>query len=257
MNHSVIEVEAMSFGYDIGSVLSDVNLHVVKGDFLAIVGPNGGGKTTLLRLLLGLLHPDSGQVKIFGHKPGKDQGRIGYVPQHGNLAPGFPASVEEVVLMGLPHGRRHGFWYRADERERAHSVMRQVGVEALASKRMEELSGGQRQRVLMARALITDPELLLLDEPLANIDPYGRQCVLESLAEQAKETTIVMVSHDLGITSNVITGIVAVNRYVMQSPDRHLSPEMLNLMYGMHDPNCPAHEAIQHLASSVAGGTTP
>lgn len=254
MNAPAIEIERLSFGYGAEPVLSEIELCVREGDFIAIVGPNGGGKTTLLRLILGLLRPDSGKVRIFGKPPGAEPARIGYVPQHGNLAPGFPATAEEVVLMGLPHGRRHGPRFWRDERERAHEAMRRAGVEELAGKRLPDLSGGQRQRVLIARALITRPELLLLDEPLSNIDPYGRQCIVETLTGLGRETTIVMVSHDLGITANAVTGLAAVNRYLLQTDGPQLTPAMLELMYGVHRPGCPVQEHIQNLAENLPGG---
>jgi len=250
----VIEVKRLSFGYGPGPVLSDVDLHIRRGDFIAIVGPNGGGKTTLLRLVLGLLEPQSGRVCVFGKAPGKEPARVGYVPQHGNLAPGFPATAEEVVLMGLPHGRRHGPSFRRDERAWASEAMRRTGIEDLAGKRLPELSGGQRQRVLIARALITRPELLLLDEPLSNIDPYGRQCIVETLTGLGRETTVVMVSHDLGITANAITGIAAVNRYLVQADSPQLTPAMLELMYGVHEAGCPVSEHIHNLAETVPSG---
>ena len=243
----IIEVRDLAFHFDHNPVLSEVNLQVARGDFLAIIGPNGGGKTTLLRLILGLLQPNRGSVRLFGRPPGKSATRIGYVPQHGTLATGFPATVEEVVLMGLAHGRRHGPFFCGDERRRAHRAMQRAGVTELAKLRLEDLSGGQRQRVLIARALITEPELLLLDEPLSNIDPYGRQCILETLTGLDRETTVVMVSHDLGITANAVTAIAAVNRFLIYGRGQQVTAEMIELMYGIHDPNCPMHELIHGL----------
>jgi len=247
----VIDIRDLSYRFDREPTLVDVSLQVQPGDFLAIVGPNGGGKTTLLRQILGLLKPDRGSIRIFGKPPGQSASRIGYVPQHGNLPPGFPATVEEVVLMGLAHGHRHGPLFRRDERERAREAMRRAGVDDLARLRMEELSGGQRQRVLIARALITEPELLLLDEPLSNIDPYGRQCILETLTGLGRGTTIVMVSHDLGITANAVTAIAAVNRYLLINRGQTLTEEMIELMYGRHEEGCPVHDLVHHLSDAL------
>ncbi|APZ43564.1 metal ABC transporter ATP-binding protein [Acidihalobacter ferrooxydans] len=247
MTTPIIQIDDLHFHYADTPVLSDVRLSINQGDFIAIVGPNGGGKTTLLRLILGLLKPDRGSVRIFGKAPGSEPARIGYVPQHGNLAPGFPATAEEVVLMGLPHGRRHGPRFWRNERARARDAMRRAGVENLAEKRLPDLSGGQRQRVLIARALITRPELLLLDEPLSNIDPYGRQCIVETLTGLGRETTIVMVSHDLGITTNAVTGLAAVNRYLLYADGAYPTQAMLELMYGVHEVGCPVHEHIHNL----------
>lgn len=256
MTEAVIDLRGVSFAYDDAApVLEHVDLRVARGDFLAVIGPNGGGKTTLLRLIVGLLKPTAGRITVFGRRPGAEPARIGYVPQHGNLAPGFPATAEQVVLMGLPHGRRHGPHFRRDERALARQAMRLAGVEALAARPLAELSGGQRQRVLIARALITRPELVLLDEPLSNIDPYGRQCIVETLTGLGPHTTLVMVSHDLGITSNAVTAVAAVNRYLLYARGSQPTQEMLELMYGVHDPNCPVRSRMEHLAGEPEART--
>lgn len=252
MNDAVIEIQDASFAYDTEPVLEHVDLTVERGEFLAIIGPNGGGKTTLLRLIVGLLKPTHGRISVFGKPPGREPARIGYVPQHGNLAPGFPATVEQVVLMGLPHSRRHGPTFWSDERALAHEALNRTGVEALADQPFSALSGGQRQRVLIARALITRPELVLLDEPLSNIDPYGRQCIVETLTALGADITIVMVSHDLGITANAVTAIAAVNRYLLFNRSPHPTQAMLELMYGVHDPNCPVRTQMAHLTTEDA-----
>lgn len=249
----VIEVRDLHYRFDHEPALSGVNLKVLPGDFLAIIGPNGGGKTTLLRQILGLLKPDKGEVRVFGNPPGHAAGRIGYVPQHGNTPPGFPATVEEVVLMGLAHGHRHGPLFWRDERQKARDAMRRAGVSDLAQMRIDELSGGQHQRVLIARALITRPELLLLDEPMSNIDPYGRQCILETLTGLGSETSIVMVSHDLGITANAVTAVAAVNRFLIFNRGQQLTTEMIELMYGIHELGCPMHELAHNLSDSLTG----
>ena len=248
----VIETHGLRFPYGRELALIDIEFRVHRGDFIAIVGPNGGGKTTLLRLLLGLLKPQNGYIRLFGRPPGSEPDRIGYVPQHGNLASGFPARVEEVVLMGLPHGHHHGPWYRSGEKNLMRTAMQRVGISDLAGKRLDELSGGQRQRVLIARALITNPELLLLDEPLANIDPYGRQCLVEILAGLGEVATIVMVSHDLGITTNAVTGLAAVNHYLLQTTGSQPTQAMLELMYGIHDENCPVQNQIRQLSGQTS-----
>lgn len=250
MSDAIIRIRDLAFSYDQGPVLSDIELEIHRGDFIAVIGPNGGGKTTLMRLILGLLTPQQGEITVFGQAPGNQPARIGYVPQHSNLASGFPATVEEVVLMGLAQGKRRGFRYTAEERELANAAMHRAGVQDLKMRRLNELSGGQRQRTLIARALITKPELLILDEPLSNIDPYGRQCILETLTGLNDGTTVVMVSHDLGITANSVTGIVAVNRYALAAASPQLTPEMLGLMYGIHEAGCPVHALLQQLVES-------
>ncbi|MGM0517143.1 MAG: metal ABC transporter ATP-binding protein [Pseudomonadota bacterium] len=243
-DRAVIEVSNLAFGFDREPVLESVDFRIREGAFTVIVGPNGGGKTTLLHLILGLYQPDRGRVRIFGDKPGRHPERIGYVPQHGNLAPGFPATVEQVVLMGLPHGRRHGPGFWRDERDRADEAMRRAGISELAQRSYGALSGGQRQRVLIARALITEPELLLLDEPFSNIDPYGRACIHETLEDLGAGLTRVMVSHDLGITRQSVTQVLAVNRLVLSGEGPQVTDEMLELMYGRHGEQCPMHEHL-------------
>lgn len=254
----VVALTNLGFCYEQTPVLEAVNLRIAPGEFVAVVGPNGGGKTTLMRLLLGLLSPNTGQALIFGQMPGYFPARVGYVPQHSNTAPGFPATAEQVVLMGLAakttKGRR--FFYSADERACAEQTMATAGVLDLRHKRLNALSGGQRQRVLIARALITQPELLILDEPLSNIDPYGRQCILETLTTLPLGTTVVMVSHDLGITANAVNRIVAVNRYVIAGEGAHLSRDMIDLMYGIHADGCPVHSLLQHLTERVPNAPT-
>lgn len=252
MNETVVHVDSLGFAYDTTPVLSDIRFEIPRGAFVAVVGPNGGGKTTLMRLILGLLTPQKGKITVFGQAPGTQPARIGYVPQHTNLASGFPATVEQVVLMGLAQGKRRGFRYLQQERALAQSAMERVGIQALSQRRLSALSGGQRQRTLIARALITHPELLILDEPLSNIDPYGRQCILETLTGLNTDTTVVMVSHDLGITANAVTDIIAVNRFALASPTPQLTPEMLSLMYGIHEAGCPVHAQLQHLLDNPA-----
>lgn len=266
----VIQLRDVGFDYDHTRALSDINIDIAPGEFIAVIGPNGGGKTTLMRLILGLLTPTQGEVRIFGEQPGTYPNRIGYVPQHSNTSPGFPASVEQVVLMGLAHGngqanskansngnsisgKRRGIRYSRDERAQAEHAMRRAGVLDLCKRHLNELSGGQRQRVLIARALITQPELLILDEPLSNIDPFGRQCILETLTGLDSQTTVVMVSHDLGITANAVTGIIAVNRFALASTDAHLTPAMLDLMYGIHEAGCPVHTLLQQMVETMPG----
>ena len=161
----VISMKGVSFSYNGFRVLEDVNLTVKKGDFLSMVGPNGGGKTTLLKIILGLLRPKSGDVRVFGHSPVKVRSRIGYMPQHISLDALFPVNVLDVVLMGrLGSGKNLGFYGKADETA-ALAALKEMELYDARDRSFSDLSGGQQQRVLIARALATQPELLLLDEP--------------------------------------------------------------------------------------------
>lgn len=211
----VIEMIDVCFSYGSGGhpVLSDVSLVVEPGEYLAILGPNGGGKTTLLRLLLGLITPDSGTIRVFGKPPESVRGRIGYVPQLTTSVGDFPISVFDVVLMGRIGGRS---WpgSRLDRRDRelALEALSRVNMDDLANESVSALSGGQRQRVLIARALASDPRLLLLDEPVASVDAanqVGVYGILERL--NGEGVTVVMVTHDIGAVSSHVKSIACMN----------------------------------------------
>ena len=251
---TVIELAGVSFAYDGQDVLTDVNLTVRAGDFLAIIGPNGGGKTTLVKLMLGILAPRTGSVRVLGADPRDIRPAVGYVPQHAKVQPSFPVTVQEVVLLGLR--RKDGLlaprrWpcYRPEQKRKALDTLRMVDMADLAGRRFDALSGGQKQRVLVARALVSDPALLLFDEPTSNIDPQGKVCLFDLLAALSTSITIVMVSHDPISASSRISGVAAVNRTLIQNPSRELTPRMLELIYGTHDASCPLDEYIRGVSS--------
>jgi zinc transport system ATP-binding protein len=251
---TVIELAGVSFAYDGQDVLTDVNLTVRAGDFLAIIGPNGGGKTTLVKLMLGILVPKTGSVRVLGADPRDVRPAVGYVPQHAKVQPSFPVTVQEAVLLGLRRkdgllapGRWPG--YRPEQRRKALDTLRMVDMADLAGRRFDSLSGGQKQRVLVARALVSDPALLLFDEPTSNIDPQGKVCLFDLLAALSASITIVMVSHDPISASSRISGVAAVNRTLIQNPSRELTPRMLELIYGTHDASCPLDEYIRGVSS--------
>ena len=167
-----IELSQVSFSYGLVPVLQNVSLQVATGEFLGLVGPNAGGKSTLLKLVLGLLRPQRGRVQVLGRRPAQARRRIGYVPQYPGFARDFPISVEQVVLLGrlgAGRGRMPGFFSSAD-RSAAYQALQEVEADDLAHRQIGALSGGQLQRVLLARALVAQPEILILDEPTANID---------------------------------------------------------------------------------------
>jgi len=255
----IIELEDISFAYDDREVLSNVNLTVSSGDFMAVIGPNGGGKTTLIKLILGLLEPKRGTVRVLGVDPLSVRPAVGYVPQHAHVQPSFPVTVHEVVLLGL---RRTGgllsHWpgYRGQDKDKAMEALRMVDMAELATRRFDALSGGQKQRVLVARALVSDPALLLFDEPTSNIDPQGKLCLFDLLSHLSASITIVMVSHDLISASTRISSVAVVNRTLIQSKGRELTPAMLELIYGSHDATCPLDEYIKGV-SSIFGQTGP
>lgn len=197
----IIELENISFAYEGQNVLQDLNVTILQRDFAGLIGANGAGKTTLLRLIVGLLKPLSGDIRLFGRsiKQFDQWDRIGYVPQKHALNPQFPASVREVVLSGLFTRKRWLKRLRSDDHRKAEEAMHALGIEQLADKRIGQLSGGQQQRVFLARAIINDPELLILDEPFTGVDEATQQSFFHILRHmhQHHNITFLMVSHDL------------------------------------------------------------
>ncbi|MFZ5828867.1 MAG: metal ABC transporter ATP-binding protein [Planctomycetota bacterium] len=232
---SAVCMQGISFAYDGAPVLEDVDLSIGRGDMVCIVGPNGGGKTTLLRLMLGLLRPRTGRVQLFGASPEKARLKIGYMPQQSRFDPQFPVNVLDVVLMGRLGQQgwpgRLGWYTRAD-REAAIQSLREVGMQAFAARPMSALSGGQRQRALIARAIVSEPQLLILDEPTANVDSAGESQLLQLLRELHRRMTILMVSHDVGFVSHLVQKVVCVNRTVAVHPAVELTAEAIERLYG-------------------------
>jgi zinc transport system ATP-binding protein len=231
MNRQVIEIQNLNFSFNGQAVLQDVDLDVKEGDFMAMIGPNGGGKTTLLKLMLGLLAADSGSIRVFGERPRVVSHRIGYVPQDVNINKDFPVSALDVVLMGkLKPGRGWSRHSQADRRS-ARDALAQVGMQDFCARRIGELSGGQRQRVFVARALMTQPELLFLDEPTASIDTRGQREFYTLLKELNKQITIIVVSHDLMVVSEFVKSVACVNQRLHYHGHAELTGEMIELMY--------------------------
>lgn len=233
----VIEVEEIVFGYGRERILDDVSITVRRGDFLAILGPNGGGKTTLLKVMLGLLTPWSGTVVRY---VSRRDGAIGYVPQYAGFDRDFPLTVAEVVRMGRL-GRRGRFsrWH-GEDRQAVSRVLSRFRLDPLTHTPIGELSGGQLQRTLIARALVSEPEILLLDEPLASIDVESREVLMDTLTELNAEIPVVVVTHDLTALGPAVRQIACVNRKLHYHPGGRLTEEMLEEVYG-----CPV-ELVAH-----------
>lgn len=242
----IVELRGVSFAYNGLVVLEGVNLAIWPGEWVLVVGPNGGGKTTLLKLILGLLEPTAGEVRLFGQPPSKTRHRVGYMPQHIYFDSLFPVTVMDIVLMGRlgTSGRRLFGWYNHQDRQAARQSLAEVGLSGLEDRPFSALSGGQRQRVLIARALCSQPELLLLDEPTAHVDPQAETQVMEILQQLHRRMTIVMVSHDLGVVAPQIGSVVCVNRRVLIHPTAELTGEKIRQLYGdqvrmiRHDHRC-------------------
>jgi zinc transport system ATP-binding protein len=240
MKDAIIEIRDVCLVFNGQPVLTDINLQVKKGAFLAMIGPNGGGKTTLLRLMLGLLSPHKGSVRIFGRPPREVSHRIGYVPQDVHINQRFPISALDVVLMGkLKPGRG---WTRHSRKDRiaGHDALEKMELDAYSHRRIGELSGGQLQRVFVARALITDSELLFLDEPTASIDTKGQREFYQLLKRLNESITIIIVSHDLMVLSGYVKSVACVNQHLHYHDQAEVTGEMLETMY-----NCSVEEVCQ------------
>jgi zinc transport system ATP-binding protein len=248
-----IEISDLWFAYDGVRVLEQVNLSLPAGDFLAVLGPNGGGKSTLLRLLLGLARPGGGTLRVLGQPAGQAGGRIGYLPQFTQVSASFPITVLGAVLLGLV---RPGLdWFRGagqrkKDREAALQALSRVGLAEQAGRRLSDLSGGQRQRVFIARAIVSGPELLLLDEPTASVDGKSRQELMALLAELNRDMTIVMVSHDMSTVDGCVKSIACVNRSLHHHADSRLTPQIFAEAMGVDPAGCPvellAHGPVPH-----------
>ena len=229
---TAISIRDLTFAYGAAPVLEGVNLAISAREFVAVLGPNGGGKTTLLLLMLGLLEPKRGKIRILGCSPLGARKRVGYVPQHLSLDPSFPMTVEDVVLMGrLGVGPRFGP-FRSMDRRKAEDCLREVGCDRLRGRPLAALSAGQRQRVLIARALASDPELLLLDEPTANLDPSFQDDFYDLMHALNERMTVLIVSHDIGFVSEHVKTVVCVNRSVSIHPSSEIKGELVSMLYG-------------------------
>ena len=239
----VIEFRGVSFSYDGQPVLRGVDLEINERDFVTVVGPNGGGKTTLLKLILGLIHPTAGIVKVFGRSPVNARTRIGYVPQHSLADQAFPIRVLEVVLTGRLERRRVFGGYGPKDHEAAMDALGEVELCDHAHRPFATLSGGLRQRTLIARALASQPDILLLDEPTANLDVMMEGEFYALLRRLHERLTILLVTHDLGFVSDFSKTVVCVKQTIAVHPTGELTGDLISEMYGrdvravLHDPD--------------------
>jgi len=249
----IVELKDVNFAYEDGTtVLENINLKIDRGDFACVVGPNGGGKTTLLKLVLGLLKPTTGSVAVLGDIPDRRRASIGYVPQFSKFDAGFPVSVLDVVLMGcLSHSFLWGR-YSSAQIDKAHQSLSDVGLANFATRCFADLSGGQKQRALIARALISEPKLLLLDEPTASIDIHGTEKFYRLFEEMNQRFTIVMVSHDVGFVSRRVKTVICVRKTLQIHPVSELTGDALQAIYGLdvnlirHDHRCSEKGHVCH-----------
>ena len=241
MNKLLIELEDVNFSYERRTVLENIYLQVKEGEFWALIGPNGSGKSTLISIILGLLTPDSGTVKLFGADVDRFQHRelIGYVSQKSNsFNSGFPATVLEVVRSGLTRKRGLFKSFSKKDEQKAIDALGIVGMEKFARKNIGELSGGQQQRVFIARALAGDPQLLVMDEPTVGIDQQNVKSFYSMLNRLNREhgIAILLVTHEIDLVTDLATHVACLNRSIhfhgVQSDFKNMGEEDISKWYG-------------------------
>ncbi len=238
----IIDLHNVSAGYDDEIILRDVNLTIEPLDFIGVIGPNGGGKTTLAKLILGLIKPISGEVIV------SDKIHIGYLPQTGNTDRKFPVTAFEVVLSGLMSQKGFIGRYSREDKEKAGVILNTVGMSQFANKNAGELSGGQMQRILLARAIISTPQLLILDEPDTFVDNKFEHDLYELLKQLNKQMAILMVSHDVGTITTYVKTIACVNRNLHYHPSNIITQDQLEAY------NCPIQLITHgHIPHTVLG----
>ncbi len=231
-----VEIRGVTFAYPGAEqsepTLSNVDLCIREHEFLGIIGPNGGGKTTLLKILLGLLEPQAGTVRVFGVPPHASRHRIGYVPQQARVDPTVPATALDIVLMGRLKTSSWGPSYRRADIDAARNALARTGTADLAERPLATLSGGQRQRVLIARALVADAQLLLLDEPTTGIDPRREEELFELLADLGNSMALVMVTHDISLALAHTHTVVSIDHTLSRVEGETVSPQLMARIYG-------------------------
>ena len=238
--NTVIDLHAVDFSYGAVPVLSAIDVQIAEGEFLGIVGPNAGGKSTLLKLILGLLQPQAGKIRVLGQQPRFASRLLGYVPQYPSFPRDFPITVEQVVQLGRlgvtrPTGWRGALWpgrvSRAD-REFTREALTEVEAGDIATCQIGSLSGGQLQRVLLARALVGDPRILILDEPTANIDQRLESEIFDLLEALNERMTILVVSHDVAFISRYVSRVACINRTLVCHNTDAIDGNVIQDLYG-------------------------
>lgn len=238
MTLKAVEINNLSVKYNEQLVLNDINFFIEENDFVAIIGPNGGGKSTLLKVILGILTPNTGEVKVFGKEPKKARDLMGYLPQNLDFDRDFPINVFETVLTGRYHGLFKN--YTKEDREVVLHALKDVEMQDFKDRQISKLSGGQMQRVFIARAIVREPKLLILDEPMSSIDPEMQHSFYELMSRLKNKMAIVLVSHDVGAVSTHVDKIACLNQKLFYHGPVENSAEGLEEIY-----NCPI-ELISH-----------
>lgn len=233
MSRKAIRINNLSVYYGQTPAITGVCFDVVDGEYLGIIGPNGGGKSTLLKAILGLVPLTSGDVQIYGKAPEKNKELVGYVPQVISIDKRFPITLLEVILTGrIKTGLSPFFRFTNSDREIAYELIEKVGLQGLENRQISRLSGGEFQKMLIARAITMNPKLLLLDEPTANVDENSRNQIYNLLEELNRNMTIVMVTHDLFAVSSKIGRLACINDHLIYHGKPELSENIVNKLYG-------------------------
>lgn len=249
MSIPALHIEGLTVRYGQNTALSNVCMDVEEGAFLGIIGPNGGGKTTLIKAILGLVPRESGTISVFGREKGAGS-VMGYVPQFSAVDRGFPISVNEVVMTAFLKGPLHPFFrYSPTHRKKAEEYLKRVGIPELKDRQISQLSGGEFQRMLIARALATEPKILLLDEPTASVDPSSRQQIFELLSELNRTVTILLVTHDMMAVASQVSTIACLNKSLVYHGEPELTDETVSRMY-----SCPVDLIAHGVPHRVLGG---
>lgn len=238
---NAVEIKDLNVEFDNIKVLKDINITIKDKEYVAIIGPNGGGKTTLLKTILGLVKPSKGSVKVYGKVPGDKNNKIGHVPQFTKFDKVFPIDVFDVVLTGRLKSNMSLFHrYSKEDIEYAKHIMNELDIYPLRRRQIGQLSGGQLQRVLIGRALCIEPKLLLLDEPTASLDGQSKNNIYSILEKLNKNMTILIVTHDVGFVSSRIDSIACLNQKLFYHGEPELNEDIMDKVYG-----CPV-DAIAH-----------
>lgn len=241
---TIIKADKVCFSYNKRSLdLTDVSFEVYENDYIGLIGPNGGGKSTLLKIILGLLEPDSGKIVVFGSNSKSVRDRIGYVPQHSKIDLDYPISAWEVVMSGLLGNKKIGSLFNQREKEKAKEVLEDLKLFQIKNRAVGELSGGQRQRIMIARALVREPKLLLLDEPTNSVDGESGRDLFDILRKLNNKMAIITVTHDVDMISRHVKRIFCLNNKIIcnDATDITSGNGVEDMKKILHDDSCIIH----------------